>query len=263
MEVPHNIKEFVAGFIDGDGSILLPRPHTTSQRPLPVVILAQSYNDDQPPELLFVQRYYGGNLHIIAAATNAHRCCWQLHIKSETLVTLLEDLGDHAIVKRGRASSALRYIESERDDPIFHYHRMRAVSKLEPDISVDHARLTDAYLAGLFAAEGSIGFYRTKRGGVNNVNIAQAACVPLLSAIRTLLGFGNINPDGISFPKLPSLRFLDRIAPYLIGQKQRQVVLYMQFHARYPLVTRAKSTNQKRLAEAEEVAREMKRLKRM
>lgn len=232
-EVPVDTKQFISGFFDGDGCVYIPRDASSNPHHAPAVSFCQAYNSGMPPELLFVQLHYGGYITQVHEASGTVRTVWNLQIQSSKEVCrILRDLVQHSVSKQDEVQIALAYIDGNcRDFEHFHYRLREAKHDVEVDI--DERRLTHAYIAGLFAADGSIGVYYDSRREANcrlESTIAQTSFHKLVQAIQRVLGFGTVSKNGIlKFGEAHTIEFISRIQPFIVGQKKPQLKLASKF----------------------------------
>ena len=92
-------------------------------------------------------------------------------------------------------------------------------------VDIDANRLTPEYLAGLFAADGSVGIY----DGRLVVTITQKSCPRLCQAIATKRGDGCAANGNYVARGKAGLLFLMEIATLIVGQKAEQVRLAIRY----------------------------------
>lgn len=257
-------QQYVAGFIDGDGCIELKYPDKSHPLPLPIITIAQSHNAGEPPELLYIQKHFGGRIYLVGKAKENLRARWQLRILVLTEVELL--LGvmlKHGVVKSDQARYALEYLRKRRTNILESVEAIKSAKTNYQNIEIDSDRLTPAYLAGIFVAEGSVCLVRQSSTQDYDIrsNIAQASCVRFLYAIHEKIGFGSVNGGKINFACAQTIKLLEMIQPYLKDcQKKPQVEAILTFVA-----TRTTRPSYKRTAKEIEtmecVANELKKLK--
>lgn len=255
--------EYIAGFFDGDGTITLKPPGKgRGTHPAPYAALSQAHNAGEPPELVHVQALYGGTMLKSRDATSARRSTWMLTFSVEGTERLLEDvIARHGIAKRLEAESAIAYLRSGRVDAQTTHDFLVAAKKDRQDIHIDPARITPAYLAGLFTADGTV----TLNRGLPFVNIAAKRCIKLLRAIRDKLGYGTVYADAgwIGFHSAVAVQFLEHIRPHLPNcQKLPQVRLTLEY-ANSMTFGSTKRKTPEQIARKEETLKELKRMKRM
>jgi len=255
-------RQFLAGFFDGDGTITLKRPATPAQHPRPYAALSQAYNSGVPPELVHVQSRWGGSMLKSRGRTDKRRDTWMLSFDSATTSTLLESVVErHGISKRLEARLALDYIHSERANPQEAFDQLVAAKKDRQDLDIDPERITPAYLAGLFVADGTV----TLNRGLPFANIAAKRCIKLLRAIRDKLGYGTVYDYAgwIGFNSANAVAFLQMIRPHLPScQKLPQLVLVLE-HAGSSNAIRGKRKTPEEKEKAKTTLTELKRLKRL
>ena len=201
-------------------------PGPRDRFPIPRVQLSQSYDSGIPPELLYVQGFFGGCIHQNRRGGEVQRSSWTLDISSlKQVFPVLETLSRHCIVKKREALLALEYLRECRVDPFRIHQELLKAKRERHAIVVDSAQVSKPYAAGLFAAEGSIGMYRENGTLVLSSTIAQQQCIPVLQAIREMLGFGRVaNNAVLRFSGNQTMEFIAIIRPFLYaGQKVAQI----------------------------------------
>ena len=233
---------FIAGFFDGDGTIAIPRrDQKKNPKPLPSITFAQSCNGGVPPELESLRMQVGGTISVSSKATLNHRCCWRLCVRQTSqIIDLLSLLDRCCIVKLPQIKTVLAYMATDRSSPETFSSTLKQQKKETHHLDVDKRRVTDSYLAGMFAADGTVGIYGKSeevRGQQLHCRIAQLKCPPLLLAIQEVLGFGSLDIGSkhpvaqISFTAGKAMQFLKRIYPSLHGAKRLQTELALEFQA--------------------------------
>jgi len=255
-------RQFIAGFLDGDGSVKMPKQSYGLVHPCPFVDASQSYNAGAPPELVHIRSLLGGTIHQVTSTKGNQRAQWHLTINSvEGATAALECIEKHGIVKREAASFALAYLRNGRKDPVGTRVHLSAATRNYQDIVIDEDRLTDAYLAGLFMAEGHVAM-RASRGEIY-ASITQKGCIRLLHAIVKKLGFGSVVVKRVNFPCNQARAMLERFRVYMPEcQKRPQMDQVLEY-----LATRTSGKGYKRSPESkhhiEQVAKRLKEMKKM
>lgn len=259
-------REFVGGFFDGDGSIVI-SPKESDPHPFPRIGFGQAKQSGYPPELLHIQSLYGGRLYQTGFQQKGTRTFWQLVIADEQHVrTLLVDLCTTCIVKQAQTSAALQYVNNGRVGAVEVSRRLQVLKDSTQNEEIETCRLSDAYLSGLFAADGSVGVYHrhsNKYGSLSvklDVNITQKSCIRVLEEIRARLGYGRVRGGRFHALNGEGARFLRTISPYLKGQKAAQVILAQKLEEKWRSDVPRKRTVQE-IEEMSSIAAEIKRLK--
>jgi len=175
----------------------------------------------------------------------------------------LRDLATYSVKKAEAAHLALEYIETGRKNASEVAAKIREANRSRGDRNMDKSRFNDAYIAGLFAADGSIALKPRKALPMLSVDIAQSSFTPLLYGVRDYLGFGSVVKNGHwqANSNLAS-SFLRRIQCHIIGQKKAQLDLVMHWSSNRPSGMQA---HRKRTAEeiqgAAEIAKKLKAMK--
>jgi hypothetical protein len=256
-----DIAQYAVGFLDGDGCV-----HSDVWRSgkacYPYISAKQAHNHGQPPELVHLQTLYGGALCQKTVAHGTTRAVWELSLRAENEVeALLIDMVRYGIMNRAAAAHALGYIRNDKADPHGTKASIIACHASYQGIDIDETRLTPAYLAGLFAADGSVGLY-------NRVSMAakitQNGCVRLLQAIRARLGCGVINHGELIWQGASAANVLQVFRPWLDpSQKKPQVDIALNWLAIKETRKRWAARTQQECAYDEGTAQELKRLKKM
>jgi hypothetical protein len=236
--IVREVKEFVAGFFDGDGCVSLRPPRRKDPRPMPIVRFAQSRNCGVPLELEYIQRVYGGTVKSLSPTNLNSKTQWQLIVSDRgSLVGLLGDLEEFAILKADQASLALKRLKPVTDEQVGEIARMMRNMHQKSSylaVDIDTKRITPAYLAGFFAAEGHVGVFSRGHCVTLHSTLTQWNSPKLLDAIRQYLGYGSLHDGELHFAAQQSERFFSLILPFLEGQKKKQVEIALDYQRRKP-----------------------------
>jgi hypothetical protein len=216
--ISESIKQHIAGFFDGDGSLT----YVTNGL---VMAFTQSMNSNCPPTLKHVQSIYGGNISTYYS-TNAKmkKPRYTLRItKTEQHYDLLRDLELYCIVKRPQVSEALQYYKVRRAGGVYELKTLkRKITKMKKEyatIPIDTVKITPAYVSGLFDAEGCVNL---RTSGDLRVELSQNACPRILYAIRDRYGAGYVDKreTRVTFSTNTSVSFMQSILPYSIRKRE-------------------------------------------
>lgn len=268
---PTDVAQAIIGFLDGDGCITVPHPHGALKRPCVCITVSQSKQDGTAPELVLIQRYCGGSIHQTTPAKRARetwRTIWRYTLTSTAgVVSVLRAWVRFGHIKRQQAVIALAYLEEGRVDVYGTRFALSGAKHLYQNVVVEPSSLTDAYVGGLFVADGcaSLRAART-RGKISNyridISISKPLCLPIMHALKTFYGFGSVSTRKQWHARGVNAReFLLRIQPHLFGQKVPQVERVMHV-CTAPTRRRERCKTQEELDVLAECERELKRLKR-
>jgi len=257
------VKQFVAGFVDGDGCIVIRAPSEKQTFP-PCVALSQSRDAGIPAELSYIQAFYGGTISAAAAPKRKDvRQHWKLDIVRGA-DALLVDLAEHAALKCRQASIAIAYNQAENRRQVFSECRdqLKEEKRVDADVIMLTNRITDAYLAGLFAADGSVGIYKGKDGCLQLKSMISSMRPAVVSCIQQVLGYGRLARGRIIFGPRDTIKFYELIRPHLVGAKVAQMELGSEFQSKQASRKRRLPTPQEQ-KELEEIAEKVKKMKKL
>lgn len=212
--------QYVGGFMDGDGCI-----HATADRKI-VVSISQAQQSSIPVILTFLQNHYGEGvlLHVPAKLKN-HRDMHVLRFYGQNALGILQDIADYGIVKRDQAASAIKFLR--KDIKFEEVHSLLSSAKNLADyqsVSILTERLTPAYIAGLFDAEGCVG---VKGQTSIVVQLSQKQSPVLLEEITKLHGGSVIADERMLSGGENAIRFLELIKPFCV-HKLPQILCAMK-----------------------------------
>jgi hypothetical protein len=262
------IMQHIAGFFDGDGCVIIPpKREKDSIGPCPHVLISQSYNAGVPPEFTYIAKYFNGTLWTSDKAPPPNtRKNWKFLLQSlKNVTTFLKAISPYVIKKRRQVDLALEYLRGNRNigSHADFKERISACTKSYMSVEVDTERLTHAYIAGLFEADGSI--LASKEDDNNfkiEARIKGLESPALIKAINEHYEYGCCTGGRWQTSSGRAIDFCLSIQPFVIGQKKQQIVLAMQMQA---LKTPGRKTPliASEIANINELREEMKRLKRL
>lgn len=224
----------------------------------------QSKAIGEPPEFSIIQEVYGGNVRRTSPyeCQEGQRPGWVLTIsKYQEIIPLLKDAERYCLIKHNQARLVLNYLELDKQECLSFAIAVSMHNQDHTKAEIDINRMTDAYVAGLFAAEG--GVQLRKPGYHMRLTISQKSSPKTLKALVAYFGFGFSWKKAYEVSCGRGVEFSRRILPHLRGQKLPQLQLALQSQLR----RRQGGRNAKRIKEdteyAKEAAKEIKRLKRL
>lgn len=255
------VRQFVAGFVDGDGCIEIPKPNDNQSSYPARVVVDQSRDEGVPEELSYIQRFYGGEITSRPGRKENWRRHWELHINAGA-EKILEDLAEFAISKRAQAQIALeyhRYVGS-RKEIAGEYRERMAKKKTSSDFVVLINRMTPAYMAGLFAADGTVGLYASGDKSWRVISNLRSRKMQLLHAYLMMVGEGYTRKGILHFGPAATTKLYSIIGPHLIGAKVPQFQRALQYRELQSKMKNKKRTQQD-IEETQKIMDEIKRMK--
>lgn len=220
--IPLERLEFIASFGDGDAEISIDKKGVVRFQ------FFQSKKFGEPPELLHIQSLIGGNITSTNKKDNPNwRKSYVLNINTENLELIISLLIPFSIVKKPQLIVVQEYLKiKEKTSEIksFYYEKMKNLKKEYFKIKVDKDELNDVKIAGFFASEGMIRMCESTL----IFKITQTGCSNLLHAIKDYFQFGKVtqykkkDKDYLVCNE-NALTILNRIRPFIIGQKIKQI----------------------------------------
>lgn len=277
-QVPEEVKQYVSGFMDGDGSIMM-GVSNTNQYSL-VVRGFQSQDNGIPVILYLLRHFYGGLIYTSLKRRENQRTQHWYEIQGIKSQYILKDLSEYQLLKRNQALLAAEYLKLEnpsvevQQSYVDRLHAMKDLAAYQA-VTFENRPISDAYIAGLFDAEGSIGLSKSAQTACFWTTIAQKSSLNLLQYIKTHLNNNvkttiNKNGDILNISTRSTTEFISRILPYST-QKKPQLLLAQEFYQKYKQTTEIierplqdeMETNQNSEKTVPDYINEFKRLKRI
>lgn len=207
-----NFKKYLAGFFDGDGSIIIEKFKTNGYS------LRIKFCQSNENLLKRIQEYYPF-MHLDGNLRNGrenNRCEFQLRAAGKQIEPLVNDLLGYSILKYEQlleVSKFFKYINviNTNDEKESIYNKLKELKK--NSTNKPYERLSVQYIAGLFDAEGSVGIY----GSTLRIKLTQKSDTVILEKIAHMYNNRNkINNYAVSFYGVKSEKFLNDIKEYTI-----------------------------------------------
>lgn len=208
-------KEYLAGFIDGDGSISCADLY-------PNYIKIEISQCDFLP-IFLIQKKFGGNIQITEAKNEESRKQYKLSYLNNNAITLIEFIKDSLFLKNKQAILSLDNIATFRNRS--NKEILNNNSKEIKELNSTHTsriisgEMNWEYIAGLFDAEGCITIKKMC------LSITQKNSNSLLNKICEFIGCGKVSNDRfLIYSRKGILYFLNNTNRYLIVKKQSPYV---------------------------------------
>lgn len=243
-DVPLLVRQWTSGFLDGDGTIRMKKRKNKNQSLYYHIVIsfAQSCNSAIPSELLHIKRYYHGTINKVTPKNTQQRINYTLSISVvRHVIILLEHLALHCIIKKPQAEIALKYLKdaetATEETKKLAFDQLKTFKKLSNYQNIQPARdrVVDAYLAGLYCADGSIGLYKRNdaRACRPQVSLAQKSNINLLEMVKERYAPRSQidKKKGILLTKrVNDIRYLlQHMVTFMIGTKKIQATILLQF----------------------------------
>lgn len=218
MQLTDQQKSYIAGFIDGDGTICIGKCNTGFQLKLEITQCNENFLNNF--NTLFENgKMYKDNRkdkYLTESAFQLRFC----GINSKPLLLLMKDYG---IIKSKQAEMALEFLliankVGKTEEKQEMYTKMKQMNKDKSSYDKPYERLNTAYIAGLFDAEGNVYFNEDLKKKRHYVKITQKSDPTLISRIQIYLQYGKISksePYRIRFfSKIDTNRFYEAVKDY-------------------------------------------------
>jgi intein/homing endonuclease len=224
--IPEEVQDYISGLVDGDGCIEMNRKTIT-------VSIGQSGTLKEAPKVLqFMRKWFGGSLKISKSYLKKHptwRPSYKLRITCrEEMIILLTFLERKCALKSPQAKIALVYTldrgraisEGKEYDTIYAKTKttLTSMKKLEAyqNVPIIANRITKAWLAGFFDAEGCVMFPMCLKA-----QVTQKQSPLILKTIKILRKCGAIHGiEYVVYGKYAE-QFLKDILPFSIVKKEQ------------------------------------------
>lgn len=206
--------EYLAGFIDGDGSIYYGR------NGINVSVLQCS-----PKILLHLYKQFGGNIRSIdnKKKDGFKRNSYLWSINGSTCIPFLEYIHGHVIIDCDKVTLALEWFKTSDTTQRNELGcKIRLLDKNTNNIK-DYSKVNIKYIAGLFDAEGCVAFNLkgTKQVPNRAIYITQKCDQRLLESVKNLFECGSVNKTRYTVYGKDSIALiLTSILPYLVVKQQ-------------------------------------------
>jgi len=182
-DVPIEIQKYVAGFLDGDGTV---QAHMVKNAKGAAVhgSFAQACESRQPIIFDLILKHYEGSVYFEARPGPNKRNRWTLSISGAYAYSMFKDLVHHSVLKYGQIQLALQLLERKCDDRKAVCEQIKNMHALESykQVKIDKNRINPSWTAGFFDAEGCVCV--TKHGMRVRVMFAQTSSPELLESLR-------------------------------------------------------------------------------
>lgn len=193
-------KSYIAGLYDGDGSINMSLGGIANkQGVLLKVELSQnvlSVLEEINKELGYKGKIYSDSR--VEKYTNDTNHC--LRFCGKDAFDILKVIQDYGVIKSPQAKLALEHLKLDYYDKEQKNINMNIMKDLNSNKNVydkPYQHINDAYISGLFDAEGNVYFSTNLKGKKKSyVKITQSGCPEILSKISEYLGFGSTSDYG-------------------------------------------------------------------
>lgn len=214
-------KSYIAGFCDGDGSICIGKCNDG-------FLLKVEFTQCNKDYLDKINEYFEnkGKLYIDKRKKYNHEQAYQLRYCGAKAKPILEIMAEHAVLKAPQAKIALEFLSlvnkpNKHQEKESYRQRVKAMNKDKTSYEKDYTKINNAYIAGLFDAEGNVYISDENVSKFKYyVKITQKSDHILVKHIQKHLGFGNITPSEnyrIRFYNKENVtKFLDVVRQYSI-----------------------------------------------
>jgi hypothetical protein len=215
---------YLAGFIDGDGSICIGKCKGGFQLKLEITQCNRMMLTMLNKQFTDIGKLYCDNRDEKYTKESAI----QLRFCGKNASKLLDIARTYAIVKAPQALLAIEYLTNINKPGMYDiredfYNRMKSMNKDKNSYEKDYSKINDAYIAGLLDAEGNIYYNKTDKVRYY-VKITQKCDPTLINHIRTYLGYGQISASElyrIRFSSRQTVKDLwDRIKGHIIIKQE-------------------------------------------
>lgn len=227
-------KSYLAGFFDGDGSICIGKCRNDGfQLKVEITQCNRSFIEQ------IAQRFTGKVYEDTRRDKYIHEQACQMRVCGINAEPLLHVIEEYAIIKSPQATLGLQYLLFV-NKPGFHEERqrfyitMKEMNKDKTSYDKRYTNINDAYIAGLFDAEGNVYNANVKGKHRYYVKITQKSDPQLLCHMQAYLGCGKIAPSEpyrlVFHSRSDIIKFWKHVEPYLLLKRVKFLGLLDQFN---------------------------------
>ena len=250
---PKLIPEYMAGLLDGDGCIELVQM-TSGRSSGKSGLIRVSLCQCDPVAIVLLCKMFGGTLEY-KVQKGEKRTQYHWSMTGPKAIHLLNSVTPFLILKKHRAEIILDYWNTRiqgditNQQAVAFFERMNEAQKTLRFEEEDRDRLTNAYLAGLFDAEGCVDVQTGSETRSESfcMTLTQRAKPEILHAIREKLGYGKVTVFG-SF-KAGTMEEMKKFIPLILPHS---IIKHAQLDLAHGLVN---------IASAHRSYRDMERIK--
>jgi hypothetical protein len=233
-------KSYIAGMIDGDGSIgFIEQKYE--------VTLYVSINQCDPRPLFALQHMYGGKIELKKLRKENTRDQFRFSITNTYCLNILQDILPFMILKRTRVQLALQYIEQLKNKSDSK-ETIELLSKLNKEKIFDTTyfeHISYEYISGLFDAEGSISATKKATGYISPaVTLTQKCSHGILEKMCVFTDLMRLSgPRVCIYNYEDCATFLQKILPYLIVKREQADWFLTDYKHHFKKITGFKHIN--------------------
>lgn len=230
VPIPDAVIQYAGGFMDGDGSIGI---YTSpgGRRARATINFTQSSASGEPEVFRFLRFFYGGNIYVVdrSVHNSAHRAGYTMHLPSDCIEPFARQVLSRCVIKPPQLQLLLDYLAGSVCETVAVEQSKRLHAEYGDQVDLARDRITPAYTAGIFDAEGCV----MLREGCLQVCITQK-CPDFLRAVQSVHG-GSVRSDAseIRFFGPTAVSLLRAVEPHL-HVKKAQVQLALAYVDQYP-----------------------------
>ena len=189
---------YLAGFIDGDGCIYIRKEKATKEGTNDYFQAGVEISQSRTNILQIIALHYGGKIYAYKRA-KTYRTEFTLRLAGNTANILLNDIREHLVIKHKQAELVLEINKLNNKHNLFtekdKLHKECASLNLNKTAKLEIERINNAYIAGLFDAEGYCSIRKntkTNRTRGIRIKITQMSYPQILFAIHNKIKFGKV-----------------------------------------------------------------------
>lgn len=219
---------YLAGFIDGDGCIYIRKQKAIKEGTNDYFQAGIEISQSRTNILQIIALHYGGKLYSEKRA-KTHRTEYTLRMAGKSANMLLNDIKEHLVIKHKQATLVEKINRYNNKHNLFDkklelYEKCSSLNK-EKTADIKLERVNEAYIAGLFDAEGYCSIRisnKTKNYKGIKIKITQTSYPEVLSKIKDIITFGRVvkESDGNSYWLLENsanaTKFFTVVKPHII-----------------------------------------------
>lgn len=184
---------YIAGFCDGDGSICIGKCNTGFQ-------LKVEFTQCNK---MFIEALNGhfdniGKLYVDSRKKYVNEQAYSLRFCGHKAKSVLQLVADYGVIKAPQAKLAIEFLDlvnkpNLRDKKEEYCQRIKSMNDDKLSYEKDYTKVNDAYIAGLFDAEGNVYISEPTPKFRYYVKITQKSDAVVVDKIQKYLQFGNIS----------------------------------------------------------------------